>query len=93
MGGQRRAAGHPLSLGQDIHIDGELMNANVAVMSCLPAAACLLFTGSVLIYHLLGPHHMSWWQEYCLYFQTRKSRGSEKSSDFLKVTQHVESQF
>lgn len=61
---------------------------------CLPAAACLLlFTGSVLIYHQLGPPHSSWWQEYCLHFQESKSPGSERSSDFLKVTQQVGSQF
>ena len=32
----------------------ELMNANVAVMSCLPAVTGLPFSGSVLIYHLWG---------------------------------------
>lgn len=72
----------------------ELMNANAAVLSCLPAAMGLPFSGSVLIYHLWGPaKQLAPGSRNNLHFQTSKSCGSEKSSDFLKVTQHVESQF
>lgn len=61
---------------------------------CLPAAAASLpFTGSVLIYHQLGPRNSSWWQEYHLHFPKSKNLGSERSSDFLKVTEQVSSQF
>lgn len=67
------------------------MNTNAFVMSLLPKPpACLpALTGSVRIDHLLGPHHSSCWQEYCLHFQPSQSLSSERSSDFLKVTQHV----
>ena len=52
--GQEGLAGHSLSLGRTSIWMAELMNANVAVMSCLPAATGLPFSGSVLIYHLQG---------------------------------------